>query len=286
MLLAVGTKAPSHPANRHASESLSRSATLELQLDSLEQKWFAILHAEFADKSLPPSASGEIQFFSTDFPRTYVAPHNDQTALPSTGSGSALCVVCVGVSHNTYRHRGEGNKFTPHIYTRSRGETWAVEFRRTRSTRRALNTTLAGYAMNRQAWMENGYASHDRLLPSTWDGREAEFPLVVIKTYLSPFIFTKPWSEYSGTVRTETLDGWNPNRHMCDFIQTLGDKVDLWVIQGNHVWPHFNTNSQEITNWILAPSLTYASQRNGAIATFWKTPRQNMPLSGPFFPSC
>ena len=47
--------------------------TLDQQLEMLEQRWFAILNAERCDKPLPENASGEIQFFSTDFRNTYVA---------------------------------------------------------------------------------------------------------------------------------------------------------------------------------------------------------------------
>jgi len=278
------TKPTSNAAHQRPVRASSVTSTLDQQLERLEQKWFAILQAEFPDRPLPTSASGEIQFFSTDFPRTYVAPR-DGSDLPDA-SGSAFCVVCVGINHNTYRGRAEGNKIAPHIYTRSRGQMWTVDLARTRATRRALNTALAAYAINRQAWTDNGYASRHTLLPKTSDSREADFPLVIIKTHLSPFVFTKPWSEYSGTVRRETLDAWNPNRHMCDLVQTLGNNIDLWVIHGNYVWPHFITTSHEITNWMVTPTLTYESQRNGTIATFWRTKRIEESVTRPRFPSC
>jgi hypothetical protein len=268
------------------SHNSSRSLALDRQLETLEQKWFAVLQAEFADKKLPSSASGEVQFLSTDFPWTSVPPQGEADALPSRASGSAHCIVCISINHNTYRDRAKDNKIAPHIYTRSQRVTWTVDLSRTRATRRALNTALAFYLMNAKVWTENGYASGSNLLPRTWDGREADLPFVLIKTYLSPFISTKPWAEYSGTAKRETLNGWNPNRHVCDLIQTLGNKVYLWVVQGNYLWPHFIANSEKMTNWVLTPTLTYESQRNGAIAAFWRTNRADGTLAQPAFPSC
>jgi hypothetical protein len=269
------------------SPNSSRPLGLDRQLETLEQKWFAVLQAEFIDQKLPPSASSEVQFLSTDFPWTSVPPQGEADALPSRSSGSAPCIVCISINHNTYRNRGEHNKITPHIYSRTRGVTWTVDRPRTRATRRALNTALAFYLMNAKVWTENGYASDPNLLPITWDGREADLPFVLLKVYLSPFILTKPWAEYSETVRRETLDAWNPNRHIVDFIATLNQKIDLWVIQGNYVWPHFVENSEHITKWILTPTLSYESQRNGAIAAFWRAKRVAAEeLAQPTFPSC
>jgi hypothetical protein len=268
------------------STKMPASITLGRQLEMLEQKWFAVLKTELAHKPLPHAASGEIQFFSTDFPLTYVAAKDTRDVLPSDGPGSAICVLCLGMTHNVYRNRTEADEIVPHIFTRRGGKSWTVDVGRTRATRRALNTALASYAMKRKAWVENGYASADDLLPSAWDGREADLPLVVIKTVLSPFVLKKPWPENTGAVRKETLAAWDPNRHICDCIAELGGTVGLWVIHGNNVWPHFATNSTSIPNWILAPTLTYASQQNSAIESFWKTPREDTHLRHPYVPSC
>ncbi|MGB9475503.1 MAG: hypothetical protein WCE87_10600 [Candidatus Udaeobacter sp.] len=259
--------------------------TLDQQLESLEQKWFALLKAEFADKSAPHGANGEIQFFSTDFPETSTTSRNEHSQRRQA-VGSALCVVCVGINHNLHRARQENNDLTPHIYTRTTGETWTVDLARTRSTRRALNTALAAYAMNRRAWIDNGYAADEFLVPSEWDGREAEYPLVIIKTYLSPFLSTKPWAEYKYFAKKETLNAWDPNRHICDLIQTLGTRGALWVINGNSVWPHFDTASHQMLKWALTPTLSYVSQQNRSIDIFWKTPRPEQRLRLPSFPSC
>jgi hypothetical protein len=268
-----------------AGQSLSKLVTLDQQLESLEQKWFALLKAEFADKPVPHGASGEIQFFSTDFPETFTASRDKQSQARQA-VGSALCVVCVGINHNLYRPHRENSGVQPHVYTRTTGETWTVDLARTGSTRRALNTALAAYAMNRRAWINNGYAADECLVPSEWDGREAEYPLVIIKAYLSPFLSTKPWAEYKGFTKRETLDAWDPNRHICNLIQTLGTQVDLWVINGNSVWPHFDTTSHHITKWVLTPTLSYVSQQNRSIETFWKTPRPEQRLRLPSFPRC
>lgn len=277
---------PQHSAADREAQTLPKPATLDQQLESLEQRWFALLKAEFSDKPMPESASGEIQFFCTDFPATYDLSRDEEPSFPRQVAGSALCVVCVGINHNVYRDRHEDNTIIPHIYTRTRGKTWAFDLGRTRPTRRALNTALAFYIMNKKTWMENGYASDSIVLPTNWDGREADLPFVLIKTYLSPFISTKPWAVHSGTIRRETRHAWNPNRHICDLIAILGRKISLWVIQGNNLWPHFIKHSDQITDWILTPTLSYESDRSGQISTFFRTKRSDDRLVQPWFPAC
>jgi hypothetical protein len=252
----------------------NRSITAELE--DLERKWVSALQARF-DGTIPwpPRASDEVQFFTAEAP-LQTAPDDGANIHAAS---RPLHVVCVGLSYNAYRHEVLG-KVTPHIQTRTNGETWVVDNKRSSTTRRALDAALAAYSRDSHTWVAHGYASAADLIP-----RESG-ALTLIKTFVSPFLPTKPWSEFGGTVRKAMFDAWNPNEHICDLIQTLGNRLDLWVIHGSAIWPHFVTNSTHIQRWMLMPTLSHESQRNRAIATFWKTPRREDEQAQPCFPSC
>lgn len=234
----------------------------------------------------PPEASDEVQFFSADLPKgaaTLGATHDygpQESIEPRP-----LRVACVGISYNAYSHEIAG-KVVPHVFTRTKGTTWASDEKRSHATRRALGVALSAYARNSDTWMANGYASAGDLLSLPPAGQGTSRSLVLIKTFLSPFLPTKPWAELSGGARKATFDAWNPNQHICDLISTLGESIDLWVMQGTPVWQHFITRSRYMTKWLLTPILSFESQRNGSIERFWQTPRKSEPLIEPFFPTC
>lgn len=223
----------------------NRSITDDLEL--LERKWVSALETRF-DGTIPwpLKASDEVQFFSADS----LSRIEERTTSAENASVAPrpLHDACVAISYNAYSHAVLG-KVTPHIHTRTKGETWVLDDKRSQATRRALTAVLEAYASDPQTWVANGYASATDLLSATIVAGAAPQPIVLIKTFISPFLLTKPWSEFSGTARKATLEAWDPNEHICDLIETIGDRVDLWVIHGSAVWPHFATNSQHIQRW-------------------------------------
>lgn len=256
---------------------------LTTELERLERKWVTTLTTRFkGDLPWPPNASDEVQFFSANFPKG--DPHRADSVAEESATNRSSYIVCVSVTYNAYSHEIAG-KVVPYVQTRSKGESWVIDDARSRSTRRALHVALSAYTRNPDAWSANGYASAADLLTSSSASRSPR-RLVLIKTSLSPFLSTKPWADFSGSARRATVEAWNPNQHICDLIATIGESIDLWVIQGAHAWQHFLTNSPHITKWLLTPILSFESQRNGSIERFWQTRRKPEPLVAPCFPSC
>jgi hypothetical protein len=195
-------------------------------------------------------------------------------------------IVCVEFQYKAYP-RIAGTKGVPHIYSQTDGLTWVVDDpKKSRATRRALNLALRGYIANRQEWVKNGYASATTLLLEDREIGTSQHPIILLKTYLSPFLLGKPWLTHSRSFQTATLRAWNPNDHICDFIKAIGPNVDLWVIEGTSLWAHFIATSAQIPKWILTPSLSFESQRNRSIDTFWKLAKREEPLRLPSVPSC
>ena len=247
----------------------------------------AALEARFdGSRPWPPNASDEVQFFASDSPTgTEQRTSAEAVRIHAGSSERPLHVVCAGLSYNAYSHDVVG-QVTPRIYTRTKGETWVLDDTRARATRRALGAALAAYASDPDSWVANGHASAADLLSAACKLGTARDAVIVTKTFLSPFVPTKPWSEFSGAARKATFEAWNPNEHLCDLIRTIGKNVDLWVIHGSAVWPYFTATSEHIQRWILTPTLSYESQRSGSIETFWKTARREERPAWPRFPCC
>lgn len=262
------------------------NAALREILEELERKWVGILQANFAeDRPWPAIARSDVQFFSVDFPKLQVAAEHREAGDEHADS-EALLIVCVEINYKAYP-RSISHKGVPYISGQTQGLTWVVDDpKKSRATRRALKPALIGYLANREVWAKNGYASHSTLLPDDGSFEIAERPLILVKTYLAPFLSAKPWAIHVRSLQTAALTAWDPNQHICDLCKTIGGKVDLWVIEGTSLWPHFITNSPQIKNWILTPTLSFESQRNRSIDTFWETQRREDQPRLPAFPCC
>lgn len=274
---------PCDCAERFAGRMMSvTNAALREILEGLERKWVAIFQASLADnRPWPAIAGSDIQFFSIDFP-TPLASARPQKA--SHSEPKRLLIVCVEINYKAYP-RGITHKGVPYISGQTQGLTWVVDDpKKSRSTRRALNLALTDYLANRDAWARNGYASSASLLQ---DERceVCERPLVLIKTFLSPFLSAKPWAIHARSLQTAALKAWDPNQHICDLCKALGRKVDLWIIEGTSLWPHFIPTSRSISKWLLTPTLSFESQRNKSIETFSRTPRREVKQRVPTFPA-
>jgi hypothetical protein len=260
------------------------NAALREILEGLERKWVGRLEEHFAgDEAWPEIAGSDMQFFSIDFPPPQEKPNKPQTADNDSSLASPAAVIaCVEMNYKAFPPR-LGRNAVPHISTETHALTWVVDDpKNARRTRRALAVALDSYLDNASTWTENGYASAETLLSREMKGR----PIILIKTFLSPFLLAKPWALYAGSSQTAALRAWNPNQHICDLSETLGKQIDLWVIEGAPLWRHFFADSEEIANWILTPMLTYESQRNKSIQTFWKTTRREDRQREVAFPIC
>lgn len=255
-------------------------------LEEMERKWVTVLGDKFSeDHSWPPFASGYVQFFSTDGPMARSAALTEEAQrTDEAGTRDTLIVACIGMSSNAYSRNTE-RRAVPYIYARSGGASWLIDEKRSRAVRRALGASLAEYAISARTWVANGYASSATLLPGNWNSA-APHRLVVVRAFVSPFVQTRPWADQSRSAKTATLLAWNPNQHICDLITMIGGTVDVWVMHGTALWPHFIKDNAHVSKWLLTPTLSFESQRNRAIATFWKTPRHDEPLRMPSFPSC
>jgi hypothetical protein len=262
-------------------------AALREILEELERKWVRTLQTSFAGDQLWPEIAGsDVQFFSIDFPPSPAAVREKQStdALPVPRTPSL--VVCVGINYKAFPSR-LGRNGVPHISTETQSLTWVVDDpRKSRGTRRALVSALNGYLRNQSVWVKNGYASAATLLPLTETPGTPDCSIILLKTYLSPFLSAKPWAIHARSLQTAALRAWNPNQHICDLAKTIGNKIDLWVVEGTSLWPHFITSSSQVQNWILTPTLSFESQRNRSIETFWKTPRREVQPRRPSFPIC
>lgn len=249
----------------------------------MERKWVTVLGDRFSgDDSWPPFASGYVQFFSADGPTAGSPEQTQRTDEP--GQRETLVVACIGMSFNAYSRNTE-RRAVPYIYARTGGASWLVDEKRSYAVGRALGASLEEYAVSGETWVANHYASSAALLPANWNSA-APHRVFLIRAFVSPFVQTRPWAEHSRSAKTATLQAWNPNQHLCDLIDQLGEIIDLWVIHGTALWPHFITRSRHISKWMLTPTLSFESQRNGSIARFWKTPRHDEALRLPSFPTC
>lgn len=259
-------------------------AILKAGLEALERKWVAALQSKFtADQPWPEVATGDIQFFCT------MSPKSKRTGVEQANvdqqDRSQLVIVCIGMNYNAYGHPSE-RKAEPHTYKRSNAQTWIVDDNRSRATRRALGAALNAYIASSDSWANNGYASGTKLVPKGWALGSSQCSALLVRTFLCPFLLAKPWGELSRSNRIALLNAWNPNQHICDLIATLGSSIDLWVIQGTSLWPHFDVTNPHISNWLLTPTLSFESQRNQSIETFWKGARRAEVPRQPRFPSC
>ena len=262
-------------------------------LTEMEQKWLNALNAKRPPR--PSLANGFSQFFAMEMPCSQCGAGGtaatsgaaspvtdvcnvcgaDPSRAPVTLDGDFL-IFCIGINYD------QGLEYTPYLHGRSvRRSAWVVD-NSWRVVRRALNAALQSYQQDSATWHSNGYASASAVVPASWQGPPYRFTLAM--TNLSPFVSLQPWSQYSSAAQKKALKSWNPNEHLCDLIQRLGNEVDLWVIHGqNHVWPTFSGN---LNRWILTPQLGGQNLNSGRFGKFHDSPRKRPVAPRQPWPAC
>lgn len=216
-------------------------------------------------------ANGYAQFFSCE---------NVTQKSPDNQENIVICGVGInydqGIPHSAYPN------IVPWLYTNTGGKTWVEDY--SPQMRRALDSNITTYLLNSTAWYKNGYASSPNLLRQF--NPKISNPYILIATNVSPFLTQEIWTNYSTTKTNHLLSLWKPNAHICDLIQALGSKIDLWVVHGKQaVWPRFdnNTCAGGFPNWMLTHNLSGLGMR--WISNFWKTPFIQS-ARPPVFPIC
>lgn len=251
-----------------------KSSTLKPLLETLEQKWFARLQGSLP--SLPPQlqpiANGHAQFFSVE----ELSPPDQDVPL----------IVAVGINYDQGASKASFPSLTHWLSSRPPGTNWVVD-NTWPQMRRALIAAIADYLSAPATWVKNGYASSAHLLPPHWHGltQPQPQPYILAMTNISPFLSQKQWTKHSSVERRNALKAWDPNQHICDLINKLGDEVDLWVVHGiDELWPRFSKSSS-IGKWILTPNLSPQNLNSGCIGNFWKSGRTIGPAP-PQWPIC
>lgn len=268
-------------------------------LTDLEQSWFNKL--KNAPITRPALSNGRIQFFAMEMPcPSCRAGGVEETPGVGNRRGSKRCsrcgadasqvsenlgggflTFCVGINYD--QGLAASPAYIPHLNDRSRGATWVVD-NSWSVVRQALNSALLQYKQNSATWYSNGFASASNLLPNSWNN--SPYPFTLAMTNLSPFLSLQQWSA-PGQKRSGALACWDPNQHLCDLINRLGNEVDLWIVHGiGHVWPTYFKSNPYFRNWIMTPQLGPQPLRLGHFSRFFNSVRAWPHPSSGTWPVC
>ena len=254
---------------------------LKTALEKLEIKWFRELQLRYPCIPAPlhPIVSGYAQFFSIEHFGKNESRNEDVSVIVALGIN-----YFQGLPHPTFpslqhwlNSQPPGTNWVEDPSSGAAASAWPS------STRKILDLNLRQYLRNKSVWEHNHYASKAGLV-HLFHGSQESYPYILICTNLSPFLTQQRWTALPRSASSALLAAWDPNLHLCDFLNVCGDQVDCWVAHGKQaIWPQFNRNWRGIRGWLMTHNLNPLTRRH--IPSFWKTPNL-VKILPQLFPTC